>query len=183
VKIHQIFINFIYNVIEFFVSNTSWINVTMNAIKTLLIGTALSIATTAVYADMKPEDAIKYRKAGYNVMSWNMSKIKAMAIDAPESFDAKQVANAATAIAAMANMGMGALYIAGSEESIGDMKTRAKAEIFTDKDGVKEVAVKFNQAANELAKVAATGDKVAIAQAFKDTGASCKACHDKYRKE
>jgi hypothetical protein len=127
VKIHQIFIKSIYNTIEFFVSNTLWINVTMNAIKTRLIGTALSIATTAVYADMKPEDAIKYRKAGYNVMSWNMSKIKAMA-----------------------NMGMGALYIAGSEESIGDMKTRAKAEIFTDKDGVKEVAVKFNQAAKRV---------------------------------
>jgi len=78
---------------------------------------------------------------------------------------------------------MGALYIPGSEESIGDMKTRAKAEIFTDKDGVKEVAIKFNQAANELAKVAAGGDKVAIVQAFKDTGASCKACHDKYRKD
>jgi cytochrome c556 len=53
-------------------------------------------------------------------------------------------------IKAMANMGMGALYIAGSEESIGDMKTRAKAEIFTDKDGVKEVAVKFNQAAKRV---------------------------------
>jgi len=93
------------------------------------------------------------------------------------------VNDAANAIAAVANMGMGALYIPGSEESIGDMKTRAKKEIFTDKEGVKEVAIKFNQAANELAKVAATGDKIVIAQAFKDTGASCKACHDKYRKD
>jgi len=156
----------------------------MNLTRSLLLGTVLSIAAaSAAYAEMKPEDAIKFRKAGYNVMSWNMGKIKAMTIDVPESFDAKQVASAANAIASIANMGMGALYIAGSEESIGDMKTRAKAEIFTDKDGVKEVAIKFNQAANELAKIAATGDKVAIVQAFKDTGASCKACHDKYRKE
>jgi len=155
----------------------------MNTVKSLLLGTALSIAATGAYADLKPEDAIKNRKAGYNVMSWNMSKIKGMVIDNPESFDAKQVANAANAIAAVANMGMGALYIPGSEESIGDMKTRAKKEIFTDKEGVKEVAIKFNQAANELAKVAATGDKIVIAQAFKDTGASCKACHDKYRKD
>lgn len=155
----------------------------MNLKHIVLLGSLLTITTGAAYADLKPEDAIKFRKAGYNVMSWNMSKIKAMTIDNPESFDAKQVASAANAIAAMANMGMGALYVPGSEENIGDIKTRAKAEIFTDKEGVKTVAVKFNQAANELANVAASGDKVAIAQAFKDTGASCKACHDKFRKE
>lgn len=149
-----------------------------------LIATSVFAATTSVMAaDMKPEDAIKFRKAGYNVMSWNMGKIKAMVVEAPDTFDAKQVAAAANAIAAIANMGMGALYVAGSEENIGDMKTRAKAEIFTDKDGVKEVAVNFNQAANALAKAAESGDKVVIAQAFKDTGASCKACHDKYRKD
>jgi cytochrome c556 len=156
----------------------------MNLTRSLLLGTLVSVASASLaYADMKPEDAIKFRKAGYNVMAWNMGKIKGMTIENPDNFDAKQVASAANAIAAMANMGMGALYIAGSEENIGDMKTRAKAEIFTDKDGVKEVAIKFNQAANELAKVAASGDKVAIVQAFKDAGASCKACHDKYRKE
>jgi len=155
----------------------------MNLKHIVLLGSLLAVSAGAAHAELKPEDAIKFRKAGYNVMAWNMGNIKAMTIDDAASFDAKKVTAAANAIAAMANMGMGALYVPGSEESIGDMKTRAKAEIFTDKEGVKEVAIKFNQAANELAKAAAAGDKVAIVQAFKDTGASCKACHDKFRKE
>jgi cytochrome c556 len=156
----------------------------MNLTRSLLLGTALSIASASfAYADMKPEDAIKNRQAGYKFMGWNMGKIKAMTIDNPNSFDAKQVAAAANAIAAVANSGMGALYIAGSEKYIDDVETRAKPEIFTDKEGVKTVAMKYIQATNELARVAATGDKVAIAQAFKEAGASCKACHDKYRKE
>ena len=149
----------------------------------ILLLTAVTLFSHAAYADIKPEDAIKFRKASYSAMSWNMGKIKAMTIDNPESFDAKQVGAAAAVIAAIANSGMGALYVPGSESDIGDMTTRAKAEIFTDKAGVKEVAVNFIQAANNLNKVAAGGDKIAIAQAFKDTGASCKACHDKYRKD
>ncbi len=38
-------------------------------------------------AQMKPEDQIKYRKAGYSFMSWNMGKIKAQTIDNPGSFN------------------------------------------------------------------------------------------------
>lgn len=156
----------------------------MTLTRSLLLGTALTIATTAAAAaDMKPEDAIKYRKAGYSFMSWNMNKIKAMTVENPDSFDAKQVAAAANAIAAIANSGMGALYIPGTDADVGNQTTRVKPELFTDKEGVKEVAVKFNQAANALAKAAESGDKVVIAQAFKETGASCKACHDKYRKD
>ena len=34
---------------------------------------------------------------------------------------------------------------------------------------------------NTLAKVAASGDKAAVQKAFGETGATCKACHDKYR--
>lgn len=60
----------------------------MTLTRSLLLGTALTIATTAAAAaDMKPEDAIKYRKAGYSFMSWNMNKIKAMTVENPDSFD------------------------------------------------------------------------------------------------
>ncbi|MBP6760563.1 MAG: cytochrome c, partial [Thauera sp.] len=37
---------------------------------------ALSLAGTAS-AQVKPEEQIKYRQAGYSFMSWNMGKIKA----------------------------------------------------------------------------------------------------------
>ena len=44
-----------------------------------------------------------------------------------------------------------------------------------------QVAMNFNKEANELAKVAATGDKAAILAQFGKTGGTCKACHDNFR--
>ena len=142
----------------------------------LLVGAAGLVA-----AEVSPEQQIEFRKAGYSFMAWNMGKIKAQAIDGAQPYDQKQVAAAANVIAAIANSGMGALYGPGTEKSVGNQKTRVKPEFFTQKDEVAKVAIAFNQAANELAKVAAGGDKAAIAKAFGDVGKSCKGCHDQFR--
>lgn len=142
----------------------------------LMVGSAsLAVAQTS------PEDQIKFRKAGYSYMSWNMGKIKAQVIDGSVAYDQAQVAAAANTIAAIANSGMGALYGPGTEQSVGNQKTRVKPEFFEQKEEVAKVAIAFNQAANNLAKVAAGGDKAAIAQAFGEVGKSCKGCHDKFR--
>jgi cytochrome c556 len=53
--------------------------------------------------------------------------------------------------------------------------------LFTDKEGVGKVAMAFNKEANELAKVAASGDAAAVKAQFGKLGAACKACHDDYR--
>ncbi|MFU2489940.1 c-type cytochrome [Thauera sp. WH-1] len=148
--------------------------------KSILFGAlALSIATTAA-AQVKPEDQIKFRQAGYSFMSWNMGKIKA---NVEGEFNAQQVEAAANAIAAIAASGMGALYGPGTDKDIGDVKTRVKPEFFQNMEDVGKLATDFNAAAANLAKVAATGDKAAVQQAFGETGATCKACHDKYRME
>ena len=148
--------------------------------KALALGViTLSLATTAL-AQIKPEEQIQYRQSGYRFMEWNMKKINA---NLEGEFDAKQVQAAANAIAGIANSGMGALYGPGTDKDIGSFKTRVKPELFTDKEEVGKVAKAFNTAANELAKAAATGDKEAVKKAFKDTGASCKGCHDKFRQE
>ncbi|QDF95132.1 cytochrome C [Azoarcus sp. DD4] len=140
---------------------------------------ALALATTAS-AQVKPEDQIKYRKAGYSFMSWNMGKIKT---NLDGSYNKDQVAAAANAIAGIANSGMGALYGPGTEKDVGAQKTRVKPEFFSDKEGVTKVAIDFNKAANNLAKVAADGDAAAVKVAFGDLGKTCKACHDQYRAE
>lgn len=148
--------------------------------KALALGViTLSLATTAL-AQIKPEEQIQYRQSGYRFMEWNMKRINA---NLEGEFDAKQVQAAANAIAGIANSGMGALYGPGTDKDIGSVKTRVKPELFTDKEEVGKVAKAFNTAANELAKAAATGDKEAVKKAFKDTGASCKGCHDKFRQE
>jgi cytochrome c556 len=58
-----------------------------------------------------------------------------------------------------------------------------KAEFFADREGVGKVAMAFGKEANEMAKVAAGGDAAAVKAQFGKLGESCKACHDKFRKE
>ncbi|WP_418646790.1 c-type cytochrome [Thauera butanivorans] len=138
---------------------------------------ALSLVGT-VSAQVKPEDQIKYRQAGYSFMAWNMGKIKA---NLDGEFNVQQVQAAASAVAAIAGSGMGALYGPGTESDIGDRKTRVKPEAFQNMADLGKLATDFNAAAANLANAAAKGDKAAVQKAFGETGATCKACHDKYR--
>jgi cytochrome c556 len=127
---------------------------------------------------LKPEEMIKTRKAAYSFMAWNMGKIKA---NLDGTFNKDQVVASANAVAAVANSGLGALFGPGTDKEVGGEKTRVKPEFFQQQDKVREVAMNFNKEANELAKVAATGDKAAIQAQFGKTGGTCKACHDSFR--
>lgn len=147
--------------------------------KTLATLVLVSFAGAAMAQQaLKPEEMIKYRKSAYSFMSWNMGKIKA---NLDGSFNKEQTEAAAKAVAAVANSGLGALFGPGTDKEVGGEKTRVKAEFFQQQDKVRELAMNFNKEANELAKVAATGDKAAIQAQFGKTGASCKACHDNFR--
>ena len=128
---------------------------------------------------LKPEEMIKYRKAGYNVMAWNMGKIRA---NLDGTFDKNQVAAAANAIAAIANSGTGALFGPGSEKDVGDQKTRVNPDFFKQPDKMREVGVNFSTEATKLAQLAAGDDVAAIKAQFGKTGAACKTCHDISRK-
>ena len=127
---------------------------------------------------LKPEEMIKTRKADYSFMAWNMGKIKA---NLDGTFNKDQVVASANAVAAVANSGLGALFGPGTDKEVGGEKTRVKPEFFQQQDKVREVAMNFNKEANELAKVAATGDQAAIQAQFGKTGGTCKACHDSFR--
>ena len=143
----------------------------------ILVGFAGSVLAQQ---SLKPEEMIKTRKAGYSFMSWNMGKIKA-SLDG--TFNKEQVAASANAVAAIANSGMGALFVPGTDKDVGDQKTRVKPEFFQQPDKVKELAMNFGKEANELAKVAASGDAAAVKAQFGKTGGACKACHDAFRKD
>jgi cytochrome c556 len=149
-----------------------------NTLLTGLLTTAL--VSTAIGADLDPAEQIETRQAGYTFMSWNMKKIKAN-LDGDYSQPAVQAA--ANAIAGIANSGMGALYGPGTDKDIGDVKTRVKPELFTEREEVGRVARDFIEAANSLVDVAALGEPDDVKAAFADLGKSCKACHDQFRKE
>jgi len=152
-------------------------------VKALMTGAvaAVLLASTAVQAQMKPEEMVETRQAGYQFMSWNMGKIKAQVIDGKEPYDQAKVAAAANAIAAIANSGMGSLYSPDSTTEQLGKATRLKPEFFQNLDEAGQIGRNFTAAANQLAKVAAEGDQAAIKKAFGDVGGSCKSCHDKFR--
>ena len=143
-----------------------------------IVGIATLSLTSNVFAQVKPEDQIKFRKAAYSFSSWNMGKIKA---NLEGTYNAEQVKAAANAIAAVANSGLGALYGPGTEKAIGEQKTTVKPELFQKTAEVAKLATDFAAASNELVKAAESGDVAAVKAAHGKVGATCKACHDDFR--
>jgi cytochrome c556 len=146
----------------------------------LALAITLAAVTTAAVAG-PVEEQIRFRQSAYTFLSWNTGKIKKQVIDHPETFNKDYVAAAANAIAAIANSGLGELYGEGTDQGVGWKKTRLKPEFFQKKEEVTVAANNFNEAANELARIAGTGDIAAIKTQFGKVGESCKGCHDLIR--
>lgn len=148
--------------------------------KKLTLAILLAVSANVAFAG-PVEEQIKFRQSAYTFAAWNCKKIKDQTVDHPETFNKASVEAAANAIAAVANSGLGTLYGEGTDKGTGWKETRLKPEFFQKKDEVIKVANNFNEAANELAKVAATGDVNAIKTQFGKVGETCKGCHDLVR--
>lgn len=141
----------------------------------------LSTASVAALAGQAEDQQTKFRQSAYSFAAWNCSKIKNQVVEHPETYNKEQVVAAANAVAAVANSGLGALYGPGTDQSTGWKKSRLKPEFFDKQDEAKKQALAFNKEANELARVAATGDVAAIKTQFGKVGETCKSCHDSFR--
>ena len=145
--------------------------------KLLLALLAFTLTGTAS-AQVKPEDAIKFRQSGYAFMAWNMARIKA---NVEGTYNKDEVIKAANAIQAIANSGMGALYLPGTDKGTGWEPTRAKPEVWTEKEKLGKAAMAFGKEANAIATVAATGDMAAVKEQLGKLGGTCKGCHDDFK--
>jgi cytochrome c556 len=145
----------------------------------LLLASAVLVSAGAAAAQQapKPEQLIKWRQSNYQVIAWNVGRIKA-SLDG--SYDKEAVIKEANVISAIAGSGLGALYTAGTETGTGWHETRARPELFTDKR-VAELSGDFVREAGELVRVANGGDPAAVKQQFGKLTKTCKACHDDYR--
>jgi len=140
-----------------------------------LCAAALLLGTQAQAQFAKPEDAIKYRKNALFVMQQHFARLAAMA-QGKAPYDAKIAADNAAIVASVAVLPWAAF---GEGTDKGD--TKAKAEIWKDKDGYKQVTDKFLGEVTKLKTAAATGKLDDLKAAVNATAASCKACHDEYR--
>lgn len=150
--------------------------------KTFVAGIVLAVSAGVAVAQSigKPTDKIRWRQSAYQTLAWSMGRIKT---NVEGQFNKDQVVQAANVIAAIANSGIGTLFTPDTKDGKGWKQTEVKPELFTDHEGVGKVAKNFNQAANEMAKAAASGDQLAVTDAFDNLGKACKGCHEKFRKE
>jgi cytochrome c556 len=142
----------------------------------LSIAAALT-ALPAAAQFAKPEDAIKYRKSAFTVMATHFGRVAAMA-NGRIPFDAKAAADNAEIATYMSKLPY-AGFIEGTDK--GD--TKAEPKIWTEKDKFIAAATKMQEEMAKLDVVAKTGNIDSIKAAVGETGKSCKACHDVYRKE
>jgi cytochrome c556 len=140
-----------------------------------LLGSAIALPAAAQFA--KPEDAIKYRKAAFTVMGTHFGRVAAMA-NGRIPFDAKAAADNAE-IATMMSKLPYAGFVPGTDK--GD--TKAEPKIWTEMDKFNAAATKMQEEMAKLNVAAKGGNLDAIKAAVGETGKSCKACHDNYRKE
>lgn len=145
------------------------------AAATSLLALMLALPAAAQFA--KPEDAIKYRKASLTVMAAHFGRVGAMA-SGRAPYDAKAAAENADIAAAMAKLPWAA-FTEGSDK--GD--TRAKPEIWKDSAKYKEAADKMQAEMVKLSAAAKAGNVDALKTAFGPAAATCKGCHDNFRKE
>jgi len=141
-----------------------------------IIGAGVAMPAAAQFA--KPEDAIKYRKAAMTVMGTHFGRVAAMA-NGRIPFDAKAAADNAE-IATIASKLPFAGFIEGTDKG---GETRAEPKIWTEMDKFKGAATKMQEEMAKLNVAAKSGNLDAIKAAAGETGKSCKACHDAYRKE
>lgn len=140
-----------------------------------LAGLATALPAAAQFA--KPEDAIKYRKAGMTMMAAHFGRVAGMA-QGKIPFDAKVAAENAE-VATMLSKLPYAGFMAGTDK--GD--TRAKPEIWTEPDKFRAAATRMQDEMAKLNAAAKAGNLDALKASAGEVGKACKGCHDDYRKE
>jgi cytochrome c556 len=133
-------------------------------------GLAFGVTCAAISADNPVEE----RQATMKAVGQSMKE--AAAVNSPATFDAAKAKAAMDSVAASAKKLHG-LYPAGSDK---DPKTAADPKIWENK-------ADFDKRLAEMGTLASAAGKTTTAETFKPAymavGATCKGCHDLYRKK
>ncbi len=137
---------------------------------------AFSTALPAAAQFQKPEDAVKYRKAGFTVMAAHFSRLGAMA-NGRMPYDA-----AAAAANAQVVVNLSTLPFAGFVDgTAGTEKGMPKANVWTERAKFDAAAKKMQEEVVKLAAAAKT--EAGLKAAFGAASGTCKACHDDFRNQ
>jgi cytochrome c556 len=139
------------------------------------IAMTMTVPAQAQFA--KAEDAIKYRKASFTVMAAHFGRLGAMA-NGRAPYDAKLAVENAEVVATLAKLPWSA-FGEGTDKG----ETRAKPEIWKESAKYKEASDKLQAEVAKLNTAAKAGNLDALKAAFGPAAASCKACHDNFRRD
>lgn len=138
------------------------------------VGSLLALPAAAQF--QKPEDAVKYRKAGYTVMSTHFARIGAMAQGRVPFDGAAAAANADIVVT------MSKLPFAGFVDGTGGTeKGMPNAKVWSEKAKFEAAAKKMQDEVVKLAAAAKTNNLDQVKAAFGAAAGTCKACHDDFR--
>ena len=146
---------------------------TLAALACMTVGPLLATSASAQFA--KPEDAVKYRQSALTLIGSHFGRM-APVVKGQAPYDAAQIkanVDVLKTLSALPWAGFGP----GTEG--GD----ARPEIWSDAAGFKQKQQAFQDNMVKLSAAADAGDLDKLRAAFGDVGASCKACHDAYRKK
>jgi len=147
------------------------------ALAVIALGLVTALTASPAAAQFRNADAaIKYRQSAMYLQNNHMARLFAMA-NGQVPFDAK-IASEQIEIVSMLNRLQFAAFIDGSDKG----NTRAKPEIWTEKDKFAAAITKSQEDVLKLAAAGKTGNLEQIKAAAGAVGQSCKACHDAYQK-
>jgi cytochrome c556 len=144
---------------------------------TTVFGLVSALPLPAAAQFQRPDQAIKYRQSAMSLQNTHVGRIFAMA-NGRVPFDAKVAAENIEVVATLNRLQFTA-FIEGTDKG----NTRAKPEIWTEKDKFAAAIAKSQDDVSKLVAAGKTGNIDQIKTAIGAVGASCKACHDVYQKE
>ena len=144
----------------------------------VMISGLLLVSVPAISGENDAESKVKYRQVTMQAMGKHM-KLSSMIVkgDVDRSKDAVAHAMALQ----KAGKTMLALFAEGTGPDV--TKTKAKAEVWSDRDGFEAAVKAYTDATTAYLEAAESGDLEAMKAKFGGVGKSCGGCHDSYEQD
>jgi cytochrome c556 len=149
-------------------------------IKALAVACCALLAANVAVSQTKPNETIRTRHATFTVIAAHVGRIKS---NLDGDYNKEDVIKSAGVIQAIGNAGLEPLFAPGSDKGLGFHDTQIKLEAFSPDNAKKltDAFSNFREQADQLAAIAAIGDKGAVQTQFGKLRGTCKGCHDNFR--
>lgn len=147
-----------------------------HTIKAVFLMVAMGVAS-ATFAQVKPEDEIRYRQSVMNVIGRNFGGVLGAMAKGERPYDQAAAVKAATLVEMLSTLPANS-FGPGTDKGA---PTKADPKIWQEPEKFK---VAYQKMLDQVAKLpAAARDPNTLKAQVGETGKACKACHDDYRQK